>query len=88
MFKRDDRYSVHVKSRSWIEYKDRERTVRLRAGMLDQQVYLGQEDVTAGQLDPRDREEVIRRVYHHLNVTREMGLRFLNPDGSHWRPPT
>jgi hypothetical protein len=66
MFKRDDRYSVHVKGRSWIEYKDGERTVRLRAGMLDQEVY----------------------VYRHLNVTRDMGLRFLNPDGSQWRPPT
>jgi hypothetical protein len=88
MFKRDDCYSVHVKGRSWIEYKDHERTVRPRAGMLDQEVYLGQVDVTAGQLAPPDREEVIRRVYHHLNVTRDMGLRFLKPDGSQWRPPT
>jgi hypothetical protein len=87
MLKRDDRYSVHIPSRSWIEYKDRERTVRVGAGMLDQEVYLGHVEVLAGQLDPQDREEVIRRVYHHLNITRDMGLRFLNPDGSHWSPP-
>jgi hypothetical protein len=87
VLKRDDRYSVHIPSRSWIEYKDRERTVRLPAAMLDGEVYLGQEEVTAGQLYPQDREEVIRRVYHHLNVTRDMGLRFLNPDGSQSTPP-
>jgi len=86
VLKRDDRYSVHIPSRSWIEYKDRERTVRLPAAMLDGGLP-GQEEVTAGQIYPQDREEVIRRVYHHLNVTRDMGLRFLNPDGSQSTPP-
>lgn len=82
-----DRYSVHVPSRSRIEYRDPDRTVMLPAGMLDGEVYAGQEEVTAGHLDPADRQEVTERVYHHLNVTRAMGLRFLNPDGSEWRPP-
>jgi hypothetical protein len=27
------------------------------------------------------REEVIERVYYHLNVVRRMGLEFINPDG-------
>jgi len=80
------RYSVHVRGRGRIEYRDPERTVLLRAGMLDGEVYLGQEEVTAGLLDPADREEVVERVYHHLNVSRGMNLRFLNPDGSEWRP--
>ncbi|TCC46979.1 hypothetical protein E0H73_43740 [Kribbella pittospori] len=52
MFEGDDHYSVHVLGRSWIEYKDRERTVRLRAGMLDQEVYLGQ--------DRRGRDRLVR----------------------------
>jgi hypothetical protein len=83
---RGDRYSVHVPSRSRIEYKDRDRAVLLHAGMHDGEVYLGQEEVTAGRMDPADREGVIERVYHHLNVTRGMGVRFLNPDGSEWQP--
>jgi hypothetical protein len=54
--------------------------------MLDQEVYLGREKVTAGRLDPGQREEVIARVYHRLNVVRRMGLEFINPDGSRWQP--
>lgn len=58
----------------------------LPAGMLDGEVYVGRDKVTAGTLDPADRHEITERVYHHLNVTRAMDLRFLNPDGSQWRP--
>jgi hypothetical protein len=83
---RDNRYSVHVKDRGRVEYKDRDRTVVFEAGMLDQEVYLGREKVTAGRLDPGQREEVIERVYDHLNVVRHMGLEFINPDGSRWQP--
>lgn len=81
-----DRYSVHVWDRSKVEYQDQDRTVILPAGMVDGEVYVGQEKVTAGNLDPADRHEVTERVYHHLNVTRGMGLRFVNSDGSLWRP--
>jgi hypothetical protein len=81
-----DRYSVHVLDRSQVEYRDVDRTVILPAGMLDGEVYVGRHKVTAGTLDPADRHEVTERVYHHLNVTRAMDLRFLNPDGSQWRP--
>jgi hypothetical protein len=83
---RDNRYSVNVKGRDRVEYKDRDRTVVFEAGMLDQEVYIGREKVTAGRLDPGQREEVIVRVYHHLNVVRRMGLEFINPDGSRWQP--
>lgn len=82
----DNRYSVNVKGRARVEYKDRDRTVVFEAGMLDQAVYLGREKVTAGRLDPGQREEVIARVYHRLNVVRGMGLEFINPDGSRWQP--
>jgi hypothetical protein len=82
---RGGRYSVRVRGRGRIEYRDHDRTIVLRAGMLDGEVYLGQEEVTAGRLDPADREEVIERVHHHLNVNRGMSLRFLNPDGSEWQ---
>jgi len=85
---RDSRYSVHVKGRHRVEYKDRYRTVVFDAGMLDQAVYLGREKVTAGRLDPGQREEVIERVYYQLNVVREMGLEFINPDASRWQPRT
>jgi hypothetical protein len=44
----DNRYSVNVKGRDRVEYKDRDRTVVFEAGMLDQEVYLGREKVTAG----------------------------------------
>jgi hypothetical protein len=83
---RTNRYSVHVKRRDQVEYKDRDRTVVFRAGMLDGEVYLGREQVTAGRLDPDQREEIIERVYHHLNVVRQMGLTFINEDASPWRP--
>jgi hypothetical protein len=83
---RDNRYSVNVKGRDRIEYKDRDRTVVFEAGMLDQEVYLGREKVIAGRLDPGQQEEVIARVYHRLNVVRRMGLEFINPDGSLWQP--
>jgi hypothetical protein len=82
----DNRYSVNVKGRDRVEYKDRDRTVVFEAGMLDQEVYLGREKVTAGRLDPEQREEIIERVYHHLNVVRRMGLEFISPDGSRWQP--
>jgi hypothetical protein len=82
----DDKYSVNVKRRDRVEYKDRDRTVVFNAGMLDGEVYLGGEEVIKGRLDPRQREEVIGRVYHHLNVVRGMGLAFINPDGSRWQP--
>ena len=83
---RDNTYSVHVKRRDQVEYKDRDRTVVFEAGMLDQAVYLGRERVTGGRLDPGQREEVIERVYYHLNVVRQMGLEFINPDASRWHP--
>jgi hypothetical protein len=82
-----DRYSVHIHDRSQVEYRDVDRTVILPAGMLDGEVYVGRQKVTAGTLDPADRDEITERVYHHLNVTRAMDLRFLNPDGSQWQPP-
>jgi hypothetical protein len=82
-----DRYTVHIHDRSQVEYRDADRTVILPAGMLDGEVYVGRHKVTAGTLDPVDRHEVTERVYYHLNVTRAMDLRFLNPDGSRWRPP-
>jgi hypothetical protein len=81
------RYSVRIHDRSHVEYRDADRTVILPAGMLDREVYVGRHNVTAGTLDPADRHEVTERVYHHLNVTRAMDLRFLNPDGSQWEPP-
>lgn len=83
---RHKRYSVHVKRRDRVEYTDRDRTVVFEAGMLDQAIYLGREEVTAGRLDPGQREEVIERVYYHLNVVRRMGLEFINPDASRWQP--
>lgn len=83
---REHRYTVHVKDRHRVEYKDRDRSVVFEAGMLDGAVYLGGEKVTAGRLDPGQREEVIARVYHHLNLVRGMGLEFINPDGSRWQP--
>jgi hypothetical protein len=88
MFAGDNRFSVHIKGRNRVEYKDGDRTVVFEAGMLDQAVYLGREEVVAGGLDPQQREEVIERVYHHLNVVRQMGLEFVNPDGSRWQPRT
>jgi hypothetical protein len=36
----------------------RDQTVVFEAGMLDQEVYLGREKVTAGRLDPGQWEEV------------------------------
>ena len=81
-----NRYSVHIPRRDRVEYKDRDRTVVFEAGMLDQAVYLGREKVTAGRLDPGQLEEVIERVYYHLNVVRRMGLEFINPDASRWQP--
>jgi hypothetical protein len=83
---RDNRYSVHVKDRGRVEYKDRDRTVVFEAGMLDQEVYLGREKVTAGRWNPGQRAEVIERVYYHLNAVRQMGLEFINPDCSRWHP--
>lgn len=53
---RDNRYSVHVKGRGLVEYKDRDRTVEFETGMLDGEIYLGREKVTAGRLDPGQRE--------------------------------
>jgi hypothetical protein len=84
---RGDRYTVSIPGRHEVIYKDRERTVVFDAGMLDGEVYLGREKVTAGRLDPGQRDEVIARVYHYLNVVRGMGLKFINPDRSRWRPP-
>jgi hypothetical protein len=85
---RNNRYSVSVKGRGRVEYEDRDRTVVFEAGMLDREVYLGREKVTVGRLDAGQREEVVARVYHHLNVVRRMGLEFINPDGSRWQPRT
>jgi hypothetical protein len=67
-----ERYSVHVWDRSKVEYQDQDRTVIPPAGMVDGEVYVGQEKVTAGNLDPADRHEVTERV--------------VNSDGSLWRP--
>jgi hypothetical protein len=85
---RDNTYWVHVKGRHRVEYKDRDRTVVFDAAMLDRAVYLGGEKVSAGWLDPGQREEVIERVHYQLNVVRQMGLEFINPDDSRWRPRT
>lgn len=83
---REDRYSVHVSGLSRVEYRDPARTVVIGAGMRDGEVYPGEVEVVDGRLDPADVAEVVERVYHHLNVTRGMGLSFVNPDGSAWRP--